>query len=112
MRDIAATVSTGFYFGPGTTHITKQIGFDNQGIGDYWFGVNTFPTYRDKTAYLSIGMQGGNEVTPIEIEDQRLHLIPGMITRLSIEFETDEKMIISIEIDGKWEIIDGGNIII
>ena len=27
-------------------------------------GVNTFPTYRDKTAYLSIGMQGGNEVTP------------------------------------------------
>ena len=111
VRDIAATVSTDFILG-GTTHITKQIGFDNQGIGDYWFGVNTFPTYRDKTAYLSIGMQGGNEVTPIEIEDQRLHLIPGVITRLSIEFETDEKMIISIEIDGKCEIIDGGNIII
>ena len=43
VRDIAATVSTDFILG-GTTHITKQIGFDNQGIGDYWFGVNTLPT--------------------------------------------------------------------
>lgn len=111
VRDIAATVSTDFTLGD-TTHITKQIGFDNQGPGNYWFGVNTFPTYQDKTAYLSIDLLGGSETAPISVEEQRLHLIPGVITRLNIEFETDEKMIISVEIDGKWEIIDGGNIII
>lgn len=111
VRNIPGTVSTSGQLGD-TTHITGKIGFDNQGNGTYWFGLNTFPTYRGKAASVSVDLLGASETAPIVVEDERLHLLPGVITRLGIEFETEHNLRITVEIDGKWEVIDGGNIII
>ena len=46
------------------------------------------------------------------MEDGRLHFFPGVITRVEIVYDADEKITISIRTDGKWEVIDGGSIII
>lgn len=111
VRNIAGTVSTDFSLGD-TTHIYKQIGFDNHGPGVYEFGVNTFPTYAGKTALLRIDFIGTTEVSPILVDDSHLNLLPGVITLLNIEFEGENKITVSVEVNGKWEIVDGGTIII
>lgn len=111
VRNIAATVTTDYQLGD-TTHINKEISFQNQGPGTYQFGVNTFPTYSDKTAILTIIPVGVSGISPIIVEDSRLHLLPGVVTRLDIIYDTDEKITIAIEVEGKWEVVDGGNIII
>lgn len=111
VRDVAASVTTGFHLSD-TTHIQKQVWFENQGAGTYEFGLNTFPTYPDRQAALSINLLGTSEATPILVEDSRLKLLPGYVTRLEIAFETESKITVSIEVHGKWEIVDGGHIII
>lgn len=111
VRNIAASVSTGYIL-EDTTHISKQIFFNNQGAGTYRFGINTFPTYSGSTAILTILPLGTSEASPILVEDERLHLLPGVITRLDLVYEANGKITINIQIDGKWEVVDGGQIII
>lgn len=111
VRNIPGTISTLGQLGD-TTHISKKMGFNNQGNGTYWFGINTFPSYPEKAASVNIDLLGTSETAPIVVEDERLHLLPGVITRLGIAFKTEHDVEISVEIDGKWEVIDGGNIII
>lgn len=111
VRNIAASVSTSYAL-QDTTHIRKQLFFDNQGPGTYQLGVNTFPTYSGNAAILTIKPFGVSETSPILVDDDRLHLLPGVITRLDIVYDTEEKITIAVEIDGKWEIVDGGSIII
>lgn len=111
VKNIAAAVSTGYSL-QDTTHINKQLFFDNQGPGTYSFGINTFPTYSGSAAIVSITPIGTSETSPILVEDGRLHLLPGVVTRLDIVYENDEKITIAIQIDGKWEVVDGGHIII
>lgn len=111
VRNIAASVSLDYRLGD-TTHIDKQLFFDNQGPGTYWLGVNTFPTYSDKPALLILDPIGTEPTAPIVVDDTRLHLLPGVITRLNLAFDSMENITISVKIDGKWEIVDGGSIII
>lgn len=111
VRNIAGKISDNYLLGD-TTHITKQLFFDYEGPGTYSFGVNAFPTYTGKAASLTITPIGTAAIAPILVEDSRLHLLPGVITRLEIVYETEEKITVSIEIDGKWEVVDGGSIII
>lgn len=111
VREVAATVSTDFMLGD-TTHIHKQLFFENQGPGQYNFGLNTFPSYPGRAAVLDITPVGTSETAPILVEDDRLHLFPGVITRLNIVFDADEKITISVQIEDKWEIVDGGHIIV
>lgn len=111
VRNIAKSVNTDYVL-KDTTHIWKQLFFDNQGTGNYGFGVNTFPTYPQRVALLTIEPIGTSEASPILVEDSRLHLLPGVVTRLNIVYDSEEKISIQIEIDGKWEIIEGGHIII
>lgn len=111
VRNIAATVSTDYSLGD-TTHIVKQTRFDNQGAGEYQFGVNTFPSYADRPALLSVTPIGTSEASPILVEDDRLHLLPGVVTRIDIAYDKDEKVTVAIEVDGKWEVVDGGSVII
>lgn len=111
VRDIAGSVTTDYQLGD-TTHIRKQVFFTPTVENNYEFGVNTFPSYQDRAAVLSINLIGTEQTAPILVEDDRLHLYPGVITRLKIEFKTEQKITISVEIDGKWEIVDEGNIII
>lgn len=111
VRNIAGTVSADYSLGD-TTHIVKQIRFDNQGAGEYQSGVNTFPSYAGRPALLTITPVGTSEASPIVVEDDRLHLLPGVVTRIDIVYDKDEKITIAIEADGKWEVVDGGSIII
>ena len=111
VHNIAGTVSTDYVLGD-TTYIHKALFFDNQGSGAYLSGVNTFPTYSGKAALLKITPLGMSGITPILVEDGRLHFFPGVITRVEIVYDADEKITISIRTDGKWEVIDGGSIII
>lgn len=111
VRDIAATVGTDFSL-KDTTHINKKIWFDNQGPGTYNFGVNTFPSFEQKRAILTLDLLGSTATSPILVDDSRLHLLPGAITLLNIAFDSEDKITVSIEINGKWEIVDEGNIII
>lgn len=111
VRNVAGTVSTDYKLGD-TTHINKQMFFENKGPGTYSFGVNTFPTYNGKAAVLSILPIGTEATAPILVEDSELHFLPGTVTRLNIVYDPKGDITLSIEIDGKWEIVDGGNIII
>lgn len=95
-----------------TTHIFQQVRLDNQGPGTYVSGINTFPTYPGQTALLNIRLIGKQGVAPIIVDDDRLRLQPGVITRLNIRFETEEDIRVSVEVLGKWEIADEGHIII
>lgn len=111
VRNVAASVTTDFVLGD-TTHIQKYLFFDAQQAGEYNFGVNTFPTYPDQAALVSIFPIGTSGVAPILVEDERLHLLPGVVTRLELIFDAEGKIDIKVEVDGKWEIDDGGHIII
>lgn len=83
-----------------------------RGENIYRTGVNTFPTYPDLPALLNVRLVGTQAVAPIIVDDSRLHLIPGNITQIDIVFENEGHLKLSIEINGKWEVIDGGHIII
>lgn len=111
VSNVAASVTTDYSLGD-TTHIEKKIFFNNTGKGPYQTGVNTLPTYPDKAAVLSIQPLGVAETAPILVDDSRLHLLPGVVTRLDITYDTEEHITVSIEIEGKWEVVDGGSIII
>ena len=111
VHNIAGTVSTDYVLGD-TTHIHKALFFDHQGSGTYLFGVNTFPTYSGKAALLEITPLGMSGTAPILVEDESLHFLPGVITRMEMVYDADEKITISIRSDDKWEVMDGGSIII
>lgn len=111
VSNIAGSVSTSYALGD-TTHIHKQLFFDNQPGGNYQFGVNTFPTYAGKNALLAITPIGVSGTAPILVEDSRLQLLPGVITRVDIIYDASQNITIAIEVNGKWEIVDGGSIII
>lgn len=111
VRNIAGSVSTDLVLGD-TTHIRKQVWLDYEESGMYKFGLNTFPTYADQRALLTIGLLGASAASPILVDDNRLHLLPGFITRLNIDFGQDGKIVISVEVNGRWEVVDGGHIII
>ncbi|MEG2790591.1 MAG: hypothetical protein RSA98_03245 [Odoribacter sp.] len=95
-----------------TTHIYKRFLVNHRGVESYTFGMNTFPTHPNEAALLKIDLIGLNEVYPIAVNDERLYLLSGVIARLNIKFENENKITISVEIDGKWEVVDGGHIII
>lgn len=111
VEGIARTVTNDFLLRD-TTHIYKNIVLDNSGPRVYWLGVNTFPTYENIPARVTIDLVGVNETSPLIIDDSRLHLIPGVITRLNLLFNTDDRVTVSVEMNGKWEVIDEGEIII
>lgn len=111
LSNVAGSVTSDFVLGD-TAYIRKQVSLDTQGESTYRTGVNTFPTYPDLPALLNIQLIGTQAIAPIVVEDSRLHLIPGNITQIDIVFQSDGQLKISIEINGKWEVIDGGHIII
>lgn len=110
LSNVAGSITSGFVLGD-TTHIFKHLPLENQGAGTYWSGLNTFPTYPDSPALLNINLTGTAQAS-IRVDDDRLHLVPGSVTRVEILFEAENQLKISIEVDGKWEVVDGGNIII
>lgn len=95
-----------------TTHIFKHLEVSGPVASTFGSGINTFPTYPETPALLNIQLTGGAEISSILVDDDRLHLVPGIITRVNILFETENEVKISLEVDGKWEIVDGGHIII
>lgn len=95
-----------------TTYIYKNITVNNTGPGRYRFGVNAFPTYQGRSAILNIRLTGRDQVRPLIVDDSRLHLLPGVITRVDLLFDAQENVTVSIEVDGKWEVVDEGQIII
>lgn len=111
VRNIAGSITSNFVLGD-TTHIFKHLEVREPASATFGSGVNTFPTYPDMPALLSIQLTGSTEVVPFIVDDDRLHLIPGKITRVDILFESENQIKISVEVDGKWEIVDGGHIII
>ncbi len=108
---ISETVAVDYSLGA-PTYIRKQLLFDRPGASTYWYGVNTFPSYQDSPAIVKIDLIGAEPVAPILVDDDRMHLWPGIITRLDLIFDDQGKVAVEIEIEGKWEIVDGGSIII
>lgn len=107
VRDIAASI-TNDYVLDDTTSILKRIQIDNTGSGTYNLGVNTFPTYTGHAASLSVNLTGNSQIAQYVINDERLNLYPGIITRLQIGFDGIGGITVKIEIEGKWEIVDEG----
>lgn len=111
LSNVAGTVTSGLELGD-TTHINRRVDINNLGAGTYWVGVNTFPSYPNSPALLKIELVGTSQIAPILVDDDRLQMLAGIITRVSIAFQSESQISVSIEIDGEWKIIDGGNIII
>lgn len=108
---VAASVTSGFVLGD-TTYIRKQISLDAQG-GEYLPDrCKYFSDLSGSACLLNVRLVGTQAVAPIIVDDSRLHLIPGNITQIDIVFENEGHLKLSIEINGKWEVIDGGHIII
>ena len=111
ISNIAGTITSDFILGD-TTHIFKHLEVSNLAASTFWSGINAFPTYPETPALLNIQLTGGAEISSILVDDDRLYLVPGIITRVNILFETENEVKISLEVDGKWEIVDGGHITI
>lgn len=95
-----------------TSSIDKEVEWTHTGEGSYGIGVNTFPTYLEEPALVDVQLQGNNRADPLIIDDDRIHFVPGKIIRLSVVFESENRVSVSVEVDGKWEVIDEGEIII
>lgn len=108
---ISETVAVDYSLGE-ATYIRKQLLFDRQGADAYLYGVNTFPSYQDNPAIVKIDLLGAEPVAPILVDNDRMHLWPGIITRLDLIFDDRGKVAVEIEVEGKWEIVNGGSIII
>lgn len=108
---IAGSITSGFMLGD-TTYIFKHLEAGTPAPSVFEAGINTFPTYPGTPALLEIQLTGTAAVSPILVDDDRLHLVPGVITRVNILFESESEVKVSLEVDGKWEIVDGGHIII
>lgn len=93
-----------------TTSVYKTTDLKYIGPGDYWVGVNTFPTYKDHPAVVDVKLKGAEKVSQFVINDNRLLFRPGQIVRMSILFETESTIRVSVEIKEKWEIIDEGRV--
>lgn len=109
IENVAATITTDMQL-EGTTHIIQHLAFDNQGAGTYWLGVNAFPTYPDKPAVLTVQFTGNAAPNPLVLDDDRLHLTSGVITRLLISFKPEGNVVTSLQVNGAWEVIDEGKI--
>lgn len=108
---IAGSITSDFVLGD-TTYIFKHLEVGNPVSATFGSGVNTFPTYPETPALVNIQLTGKAGISPFLVDDDRLHLVPGTITRINILFETETQIKISVEVDGKWEIVNGGHIII
>ena len=73
-------------------------------------GMTTFPTYENFPALVDIKLKGENRLNQLVIDDRRLSFRSGRITRVSLEFTTENTVSVSVEINGKWEVIDEGEI--
>lgn len=93
-----------------TASVYKTAGLEYTGPGEYWVGVNAFPTYDDSPAIVDVKLLGREKTAQFVIEDDRLKFEPGRIIRVSVLFEAENKISVSIEIAGKWEVIDEGKI--
>lgn len=93
-----------------TTFVYKTEKLSYTGPGEYWVGINTFPTYENFPALVEVKLKGENRVSQLVIDDRRLNFRSGRITRLSIEFTTESTVSVSVEVNGKWEVIDEGEI--
>lgn len=111
IRDVARTIDAQWKLRD-TTHIQKVFPIENPDSGTFRFGINTFPTFPEHPAIVEMRLIGGEKISVLLVDDDRLHLTPGIITRLSIAFQDEGKVEIAVEVDGKWEIVDEGNIII
>ncbi len=109
--NVAGSITADFILGD-TTHIFKHLKVEHPVSDVFWSGINTFPTYPERAASLNIKLTGKTGISPFLVDDDRLHLVPGTITRVNILFETESQVEISVEVNGKWEIVDGGHIII
>lgn len=93
-----------------TTSVYKTTEFQYAGPGEYWVGVNTFPTYKEFPALVDVQLKGSSKINQLVINDDRLVFRSGRIIRLSILFVTEDSVTVSVEVNGKWEIIDEGKI--
>lgn len=93
-----------------TTSVYKTTEFKYAGPGEYWVGVNTFPTYEELPALVDVQLKGSSKINQLVINDDRLVFRSGRIIRLSILFVTEDSVTVSVEVNGKWEIIDEGKI--
>ena len=93
-----------------TTFVYKSEKLNYPGPGEYWMGMNTFPTYENFPALVDIKLKGENRLNQLVIDDRRLSFRSGRITRVSLEFTTENTVSVSVEINGKWEVIDEGEI--
>lgn len=93
-----------------TTSIYKTVPISLVTANKAWVGINTFPTYPGIPAVVSIQLRGGGNINQLVINDERLVFRSGRIIRLSVEFEGESSVKISLNINDKWEIIDEGKI--
>lgn len=93
-----------------TTSLSKSIGVDYTGPGVYYVGLNAFPTYPGHPATVNVRLKGADRVSQFVIDDTRMTLQISRILQVSIEFETENDIKVSVEVNGKWEVIDEGKI--
>lgn len=93
-----------------TTSIYKSFSFQQGEQYASWLGVNTFPNYSNEPALVDIKLKGSERIAHFIVNDDRIHLQPGKIVRMTIEFENNTIVNISVEVDGKWEEINEGHI--
>lgn len=93
-----------------TTYVYKSVKLDPTGSDEYWTGINTFPTYEGFPALVDVRLKGENRVNELIIDDRRLTFRSGRVTRVNVEFTTENTVSVSVEVNGKWEIIDEGEI--
>lgn len=53
-----------------------------------------------------------SQASQIQVDDDRLQMLVEIVTRVAIMFESESQVSVAIEVEGKWEVGDGGHTII
>lgn len=108
-RNVAREVTIGGVLRD-TTSVMKQVTLGEVLNGAHRVGVNSFPTYPGIPALVNINLKGGGRVSTLVVEDERLELLAGQVLRINLEFQAEGNVTVSLDFNGKWEIIDEGQI--
>lgn len=93
-----------------TTSIDQYQPLQYTESGVYRVGINTFPTYSDYPAVVTVKLAGRADIKPLVIEDNRMVFRAGRIIRLIVEFKPEGTVKIFLNVSNKWEVIDEGKI--
>lgn len=110
VENVVGKITTNYQYRD-TTYIEKSAPLNEDGINST-VGINTFPTYPGHSAQLSISFRGDKATANYVIANNQVYFTPHGVIYVRIVFEDVNSIKVFMTVNGKWQIIDEGHIVI